>query len=155
MVRFLIALSVLLLVLPACSSSALDREAPENWLRYSVADGPPRADMLAACRWALNDAGFPPGEVDLVSGEVISGWDNKLHVFSGKGTRQQAVLRVEKGDRPEAWLVWIQVLVQANQEIHRPYEIQEADWEDAGFDRKRARIIQEHLRIRVEPIPRR
>lgn len=141
--------AALLALAPACSSLSGEDEAEAGWVAGEVHDGPPRRDLLRACEWALLRAGFPLSDRDEVSGRVTSGWDLNLAPYSRRGTRARAVAEVSELAAPGAYRVRVRVEVERNMEVHRPLEPAEADWEEAGFDAGRARLVLQHVLLQV------
>ncbi len=135
---------------PACSLFGTQPEDP-YWEEYELQNGPPLRDLLHACEWAVNRAGFPPGETDVVGATVTSGWDRNLAVYSNQGYRSQAVIELHPGTADGNYQVRVRVHVQINKEVHKTLDPAAAQWEDAREDPARARVVLEQLLAQVAP----
>ncbi len=149
MLRFLVLLSVVGFILPACSLF-MPAEEEELWVHEILEDGPPLRDVLANCEWALIQAQFPPGDRDDGAARVTSGWDEMIQPFSSNGRRFQGIFEVEPLGEQGLYRVSVRVRQQTNKEVHKPLDPGAAQWESIGDNQERARTLLYHLLTRIK-----
>ncbi len=139
--------AAVLLLLAACASAGPAEE--EGWVTRQLRDGPPSRDLVRACQVAFVRAEFPPGEADPATGRIESGWLVELAPYSRNGRRSRAEVRIQELPGPGGYELKVRVVVEGNQEVHKPLDAAEAEWEFRGFSVERAREVLQHILLQV------
>jgi hypothetical protein len=141
-----LSLLPLLLLSFACSSEPPIDEAGK-WEQYALTDSPPRRDLLLACEYAIQRAGYPRGKTDAARGTVYSDWLIDLQPFRNNGRRYKAIFRVF--DDAGAISVRTRVIAERNIETNETLESGAAEWEELGDDQGRSRTLMQYLRSQL------
>lgn len=131
----------LTVLLASCSLTGGDEG---EWTERTLADAPPRRELLAYCAQAMAQAGYPAPRVDEARDAVVSEWKLELQPFAGAGRRYRATLELAGYDR-DAALLRARVATEKNGEKGRPLDVTLAKWEEMPDDANRARILLQHV----------
>jgi hypothetical protein len=126
---------------PACASS---EPAPE-WVSGEVTAQDDRL-LLDVTALALQKSGFPIGTgVSPDALTIVSGWQNSLQPFRGKGWRAQCVVQYQK-EAPRKYKIDVRVKKEKNDDILQPLNLSYAKWIPDPDDGDRARTVLQHIR---------
>lgn len=134
-------------ILAGCASPGPGED--EGWVVRILRNGPPSRDLVRACQVAFVRADFPPGEADPATGRIVSGWLEELAPYSRDGRRSRAEVRIRDLAEPGSYELKVRVVMEGNQEVHRPLDPGAADWEFRGFLPERAREVLQHILLQV------
>ena len=138
-------LGLLVLGLFGCAGVFTASTPPPEWIPGEVSAQDDRL-LLDVTALALQKSGFPIGTgVDPNALVIVSGWQNSLQPFRGKGWREQCEVRYEK-QAPRKYKVAIRVRHEKNDDILQPLNLSYAKWIPEGDDADRARIVLQHIR---------
>jgi hypothetical protein len=132
----------LLPLLASCSLMGGEEEG--DWTERTIAEAPPRRELLAYCSQAMAQAGYPAPRVDEARDAVVSEWRLELQPFAGAGRRFRATVELVGYDR-DAALLRARVESEKNGEKGRPMDLALAKWEEMPDDANRARILLQHV----------
>lgn len=147
MISKVLIILVTALSMMSCSSVELPIDEAGRWEEFVVKDSPPRRDLLLACEYAVERAGYPQGKTDEQRGTVFSDWKVNLQPFRNQGRRYKAILRVfVVGDQV---IVRSRVVAERNVETDDTLDSSAAEWEDLGEDIQRSRTLMQFLRSQL------
>lgn len=139
----------LVLALAAGCKSAPE-EPPPDWQSAALPAASSTVLMEVAVL-AAEKLGYPLGSgLDPTTMTAVTGWQNSLAPFKGRGFRRQAEVHFDR--RPDGThVVRVRVRKQVNQSLVRPLDLQYAEWEWVPDDRQAARALLQHIRARLAP----
>lgn len=130
--------------------------ATEEWVEADIKIASERVLRTVAMQ-AMKQNGFPPGTEDgNAVATVSSSWKVQLQPFKSQGTREKAHLQYEEKEAG-VWHVYVRVEKDTNEELAKPLDLAQAQWESAGDDRESAsrvlRTLQTMLGIDFQLAP--
>jgi hypothetical protein len=126
-----------LALLAGCASS----QAQPQWISAHVEAGNERL-LLDVTEIALRKTGFPVGAgLDPANLTATSGWKIALEPFKGKGSREQAIVKYARAQRPGTFKCEVRVRRERNDDVVKPMDLTYAEWESEADDVERARVV--------------
>ncbi|MBC8371190.1 MAG: hypothetical protein H8E25_14415 [Planctomycetes bacterium] len=144
--KSLIVLLAAIFPLLGCASAPLPDETG-SWQTLRLEDSPPTRDLLLACEYAIEMAGYPKGETVPRRGTVSSDWLVNLQPFRNKGMRYQGILRIFSNDGKV--VVKSRVIAERNIEMSDTLDPGAAEWEPTSDDIGRSRTLLQFLRSQL------
>ncbi len=141
--RALAFLAAFALSLCAACSSTGSREDGE-WVEADLAI-PSERVLRQIVVLAMERNGFPPGTPDgNEASTIVSGWKIDLQPFKSRGTREKAYLEYEEKGA-QKFHVYVRVEKDTNEELAKPLELEQAQWESADDDQEMASRILRYM----------
>lgn len=126
----------------ACTSTASGEDG--EWVEADLAI-PSERVLRQISVLAMERNGFPPGTPDANEPTtIVSGWKIDLQPFKSRGTREKAYVAYEDLGSGK-FHVYVRVAKDTNEELAKPLELEQAQWESAADDQEMASRILRYM----------
>ncbi len=120
---------------------------PESWIPAEV---PTASNMRLweISRLAMEREGFPVVQqgFDPKTRIATSGWRMDLHPFKGRGFRERALVKYERGEKPGTLTLSVRVSQEINDNVSKPLDLEYAEWVPAPDNHEKSRVMLQYIR---------
>lgn len=132
------------LMLSLCAACSSTGSSDGEWVEADL-DIPSERVLRQISVLAMERNGFPPGTPDGNEPTmIVSGWKIDLQPFKSRGTREKAYLGYEERSAGK-FHIFVRVEKDTNEELAKPLDLEQAQWESAADDQEMASRIVRYM----------
>lgn len=132
------------IALSLCAACSTTGSRDGEWAEADI-DIPSERVLRQIAVLAMERNGFPPGTPDgNEAATIVSGWKIDLQPFKGRGMRQKAHLAYEERGAGK-FHIFVRVEKDTNEELAKPLDLEQAQWESAPDDQEMASRIVRYM----------